>query len=388
MAVLGIGGRFVLKRKAPDPCIIFTDRLLGRDPLLIDDASNQILDICNGYITGDRVHAVGLPIDVEGIPIKPNGWAMYQGSAWYVGPNRQHIENESDQFYRDTEEYPLGQAGDSGRFYASAGDEVEPGLPVPEDPENEYFIHVNGVGYVSFYTSRCDALKGCPENRINLWKVGLPMVLGPYGSATYNNAIAECLPEWGDYRYSQVQEGAYQICYDVPTFELPEAGKGDYENADVIPRGSATKGYIWEVMCGIREWTLNLSAPEVDTTAVSEKFGEAVKSLVSGGGSLEFFIDKTCHPEGINNPLLLMELLLMTDKNSQATAEFWMLTDNNKCDDPCKPAGSLFYEADILVTQNSVNLRPTDLVAGVANFVTTGEIRLLQEPYERPLVER
>ena len=38
--------------------------------------------------------------------------------------------------------------------------------------------------------------------------------------------------------------------------------------------------------------------------------------------------------------------------------------------------GALWYETDILVTRNAVNLRPTDLVAGTANFVTTGEIRL------------
>ena len=37
--------------------------------------------------------------------------------------------------------------------------------------------------------------------------------------------------------------------------------------------------------------------------------------------------------------------------------------------------------ANILITQTSVNVRPTELVVGTANFVTTGEIKLLQEPY-------
>jgi hypothetical protein len=37
----------------------------------------------------------------------------------------------------------------------------------------------------------------------------------------------------------------------------------------------------------------------------------------------------------------------------------------------------LYYEADILVTQTAVNLRPTEMVAGTAQFVTTGEIRLV-----------
>ena len=39
-------------------------------------------------------------------------------------------------------------------------------------------------------------------------------------------------------------------------------------------------------------------------------------------------------------------------------------------------AGDLYYEADILVTQTAVNVRPTELVVGTADFVTTGEIAL------------
>ena len=49
-----------------------------------------------------------------------------------------------------------------------------------------------------------------------------------------------------------------------------------------------------QALCGIREYSLTLDAPSIDTTIVGEKFGEAVKSLVSGGGSFEFFIDRNC----------------------------------------------------------------------------------------------
>jgi hypothetical protein len=76
-----------------------------------------------------------------------------------------------------------------------------------------------------------------------------------------------------------------------------------------------------------------------------------------------------------------MELLMMTDQNAEAQAEFWMMTGTD-CETPrCKMGGSLYYESHILITQTSVNLRPTELVVGTANFVTTGEIKLLQEPY-------
>ena len=38
--------------------------------------------------------------------------------------------------------------------------------------------------------------------------------------------------------------------------------------------------------------------------------------------------------------------------------------------------GDLYYEADILVTQTAVNVRPEALVVGQCEFVTTGEIAL------------
>ena len=73
-----------------------------------------------------------------------------------------------------------------------------------------------------------------------------------------------------------------------------------------------------------------------------------------------------------------MKLLLMTEKGCQASAQFWMI-DRPGCGSDCGVLrGDLYYEADILVTQSAVNLRPTEMVAGTASFVTTGEIRLIE----------
>ena len=384
MAVLGSGGRLVLKRKAPDPCLIASYELLN-------EADNLLLDICEEYLSGDRVQGVGLPVYVDKVPIKPNGWAMYYGSRYYLGPNRWHIGEETGKFYKNGgQEFPNGQAGDAAGFYAQEGDEfgAEPQV-VPEDPEAGYFIHVDGMGYASFYRTRCAALRGCAGDRVDLAPVAGPIIIGPYGSATYNNAVAECMPDWGDYRTSDIaDEGTgISLCQKAPAFEPPAAGAADYANADIQERGTATKGFIWEVVCGVREWSLDLEAAAVDTTGVSEKFGESIKSLVNGGGNVEFFIDRECYPEGVTNGIPILELLLMTNQGAKASAEFWIMTGTD-CETPdtCRGRidGALFYEADILITQTSINLRPTDMVAGVANFVTTGEIRLLQEPYRQP----
>ena len=379
MPVLGSGGRLILKREAPDPILYSAQELL-------DPASNQILDIEDGYLSGDRVQGVGLPIYVDGWPIKPEGWAMYGGSRWYLGPNRSHCQTEEAAYYKGSGmDFPDGDFGDDAGFYAQAGDNIPGGGVIPQDPEDDYYIHVSGLDHVSFYATRCGALRGCADDRVDLAPVGGPIVIGPYGSATYNNAVAECLLAYGDYSQSDFsdEDTGLSVCRNAPDFEAPFAGSDDYANADIQDR-APSKGYIWEVVCGVREWSLNMDAPSVDTTGVSEKFGEAVKSVVNGGGSLEFFIDRECHPEGKTNGIPILELLMMTNKGSKASAEFWIMTGSD-CDTPANCSGridgSLFYEADVLVTQTSINLRPTEMVVGVANFVTTGEIRLLQEPY-------
>jgi hypothetical protein len=78
---------------------------------------------------------------------------------------------------------------------------------------------------------------------------------------------------------------------------------------------------------------------------------------------------------------VLMQLLMMTEKGCEASAEFWLMTGNAPCDSLCgRIDGGLYYACDILVTDTAVNLRPKDLVAGTASFVSTGEIKLLVAP--------
>jgi len=68
----------------------------------------------------------------------------------------------------------------------------------------------------------------------------------------------------------------------------------------------------------------------------------------------------------------------MTEKGCQASAQFWIMSGTDTCSANCdRIDGGLYYETEILITNTAVNLRPTDIVAGTASFVTTGEIKLL-----------
>jgi hypothetical protein len=120
---------------------------------------------------------------------------------------------------------------------------------------------------------------------------------------------------------------------------------------------------------------LELSAPNVETTALGEKFGESVKSLVTGGGSLDFLIERRTEL-GESDATNLLQLLMLTEKGCKAEAQFWMINDRAGQNCAGLAPGDLFYEAEVLITQTAVNTRPTELIAGTASFATTGRIAL------------
>ena len=381
MAVLGANGKLLLKREAPEPCLV--------NPDSVDPDGDFILSLCDGYWTGDHISSDCLPVSDGKFPPGPSGYATYYGSRFFLGPNRDQITGNDDAFYKtDLEDYPDGQYGEDAQFYCRVGD-VSDGEEIFDCRPGDYWIHIDPLGYVSFYNNRCDALAGCKNNRLNLSATSEPFSIVPFGSLEYQNAVWQCFYRFGEYIFADAQDTVtlISICEDPPLYEIPIANPNtevySYDNANILPRGeNQGKGApFWQILCEIREWTLELSAPAVDTTSVAEKFGNAVKSLVTGGGSTEFFIDRLCFDDTQDNGLMLMKLLLMTEKGCKASAQFYMIDRGDGCGVDCDLIrGSLYYEADILITQTAVNLRPTEMVAGTATFVTTGDIRLLEAP--------
>jgi len=392
MAVLGSGGRLELRREAPSPCIIYPDD--------INQGSDSFDLHCEGYWSGDRVTISGpdgLPIFIDGVPQRWDGVASYRQDVLFVAANRDDIADEADVFYkRGTEDYFNGEAtmqNDDSLFYYQGEDAND-----TQTDNLDGYLCVDPLGRAHLYETRCQGLACCDDNAIlDFTENGQILdfdffVVNHFGSAEYQNAVTACFGEIGEYIYNDVTEDAgtndpdnllNSICTNPPEYIQPIAGTDEFSNADVQPRGQVdtTPHPLWTILCEIREWSLELDAPSVDTTGVGEKFGEAVKSLVTGGGSADFFIDRTCFEEDYqDNGIYLMQMLLMTQMDGcKAHAKFFMIDQGNTCSSAhCgELGGSLWYETDILVTRNAVNLRPTDLVAGTANFVTTGEIKLL-----------
>jgi len=151
----------------------------------------------------------------------------------------------------------------------------------------------------------------------------------------------------------------------------------DFNSLSLAPYGSSDQ-WLWTVQGQMSEWSLNLTAQEVDTTSIGDRFGDAVKSIVTGGGSIDFIVDRRIayDQQGaeMTDSTALMRLLLMTEKGCKADAEFWMIEDQV---DRCKLLpGDLYYETQLLITSVAINTRATEFIAGSLNFVTVGEIKL------------
>lgn len=385
MPVLGSGGRVIFKRPQPTGCELQPEDFLRN--------CNAFISNCPGLWSGDLICADGLPLIINGFPILVETYATYFGSELFLGPNRDHITSKDDLFYKtDLESFPDDQFGDDADFYARNGVGG-----IPEDPgEVCFFVSIDALGRIRFFEDRCRAIAGCPDNAVKLapFPIQNPIMIMPPGMTEYQNARWECLFDEcftgvGSYLFSDVQDEqtSVSICASAPEYDFPVAAADEYGNADVLPRGNG--GFIVpQALCNVREFTLNLDAPAIDTTLVGEKFGENIKSLVNGGGSFEFFIDRTCMDEDKEEASwLLLNLLMLTEGGASGnpieTEAWFYLYDNGTCNDSsCFPplGGSLYYKANILITQTAINVRPTEVIAGTAEFVTTGEVKLLQAP--------
>jgi hypothetical protein len=195
----------------------------------------------------------------------------------------------------------------------------------------------------------------------------------------------------------------------------------------------------WKLQMCLQSWSLNLNASEIDTTGLGDQFFDGVKSLVQGGGTFDFLIEREARDtrttaiisrseyanayvfydvpttETYNEASIvggsagataydnanvtpapaeftydtkqlttvgtsnLLRLLLNTNEQAEADAEFWMIDgdqqDRTSYTGSLLP-GDLYYRAQIMLTSSAVSVRATDIITGSANFITVREVQL------------
>lgn len=355
MAILGVNGEMRLRREAPDPIVIPSSSLNAEiNAFALSDQT---------FWSGDEVYLyspTGIPIAIDAVP---GGVATYFGSKWELGTNRAHITSYEDEFYQDD---------DGVDFYLK-------GNPINSA---SFFVYRDLLDRLSLYTTRAAALNGGTADRVDLFRLDFgAIVLYAAGTAEYDNAIVECVTGFGDYDFSDIRDEVTlaSICDFPPDYLQPVAGSGEYDNAEISPRRWVS-GFPWFIICNLREWTIELDGANIDSTAVGQKFGENVKSIITGGGSLDFIVQRL-GSDTTYDPTVLMKLLFLTEKGAQANAQFYMGSRADR-DNACSTdglqvlPGDLYYECDILLTNIAINTRVDEIIAGTAQFVTTGPIQL------------
>jgi hypothetical protein len=130
-----------------------------------------------------------------------------------------------------------------------------------------------------------------------------------------------------------------------------------------------------QYVADILEWKLDLDAAAIDVTPIGVRFGENIKDLVTGAGSLRFQIERT-NDDAVMNAIDTFNLLLLTQAGAKVSAQFWLLQDRPVIGCSELLPGSIYYECDILFVASSVTVTPDALIEGGVNFATTEEINL------------
>ena len=372
MAILGTDGALRLRREPP-PAQVFT-------PDSISTAANGFRTERDDFWTGDEVRLsspFGIPISEDAVP---GGTGFYAGGKWATGPNRAHVSGDDDLFWLASDEEAPGPPdgdpalGDAAWFYAN-GDPITSGT---------FFVYVDQLGRITLYNTRREAFYGDKRNRVPLFVLDFRfLTISPTGTEDYDNAVAECTDRLSSYLPADAVNGQtlQSICDFAPTYDQPVAGTDDYQNADIQPRNRIGTQFPWEFICEMKEWSLETDGAAVDTTCLGSRWGENIKSLVTGGGQISFMVDRLYENDQSRDPTALMRLALLAQKGSKADAEFFLIANRpSEGAKAPKLPGDLFYEASLLITNVAIQMRPGELVIGTARFVTTGPIQLREGP--------
>tara|TARA_E500000318_G_scaffold84929_2_gene80799 strand:- start:3016 stop:4137 length:1122 start_codon:yes stop_codon:yes gene_type:complete len=369
MAVLGSGGVLELSRETPQPLALAIARFNAT-------ASPPSISLANqGYWTGDRVviaSSDGLPFDVneDGYADCPDGHAIYRGSQWLTGPARAFYtgaDTDSSDFYHYGYSL-LTQDGDA--IVTQSGDTLLfPGLAGGEDWYNQSattglastfdaYIYRDELDRITFFPTENAAYTAEASDRIEMKKVNFGnFVIAAYSANAGYTAAMNSVASSVDALTLINSEQSLEQTITMPAL------------FDTLCETDRT----WVLQCGLQEWALSIDAANLDTTAIGDTFGENVKALVRGAGTLQFIVD---HRDQANelDAMTLLRLVLLTENQCNTNAKFYLYKNRNEVGTQIN--GSAYYQCDVLLTNTRVNTRATDLIAGTADFVATSEIKL------------
>ena len=313
MAVLGSGGVLDISREIPDAMALTAARLNAGSISLANQA----------YWAGDRIiiaAAGGVPFDVngDGYADCPDGHGFYRGSIWASGPPLEFYagsETDNAPFYRalayndtlitQSSDFLTTQSGDT--FLMSVG----------EENDEEVYSTPATVGLttqIDGYMSR-DVL-----DRIKLWTTE-----GAAHSETGTEKPLIAVKPSNFIIAHYDSDSTYTSAIDtaansIQPLSLPDSEQR-LESVITLPAGFSVvcENRDWKLQCDLEEWVMSIDASNLDTTAIGETFGEHVKSLVRGAGSLQFLAEHSS-VDTEQDGLALLRLVLLTQNQCNTKA--------------------------------------------------------------------
>jgi len=334
MALLGNGGILELSREWPDPMAL-------AETAVIHSTTPSRISLGNtDYWTGDRI-ILNFPGGSPFSTGSASGAGVYFGSIYVLSQARQHVTGPNANYY---------QVDNSVNFYDTG----------TITNETDGYINIDQLGRIRLFNSELAAYNLDTSNEV---------LLSPFANGNFVVARYSSDPSYLAAVASAAQsiEGLAlpnesQLLEDV--IAVPAAITAISEDPD--SRG-------WLIQAELTEWALDVDASNLDMTAIGETFGENVKAVVRGAGSLQFLLDNTLK-DGDETSTTLLRLVLITERVAKASARFYLYKDRT----PATPqiGNTAYYGCDLLLTNSRINVRADELIAGSTDFVVSGEINL------------
>lgn len=368
MAVLGTGGLLEISREVPEAMALSYQRLnIGSTPYTITFASSS-------YWQGDRIILAadgGLPIDLngDGYADCPDGHGIYRGSIWMLGPSKAWYtgaQTDDAPFYNEPSSQLTTQSTNNLITQSSNNLVGRTGLGDLQDFYNT--AATTGLTeQTDGYMSR-DLL-----DRIRLWTTEAAAHTQSGTEKAFLNVKPKNLVV-----ASYLNNASYTAAIDSAIASIADLfinGEVVLSTIVALPSGfnvicaDANRNYNFQVQ--LKQWILSVDAENLDTTAIGQTFGENVKSLVRGAGSIDFMAEHRA-VAGEQDTLALLRLVLLLQNQCNTKARFYLFKNRN--DPSPKINGSVYYECEILLTNTNLNAQVGDLLTGTADFVATSEI--------------
>lgn len=366
MAVLGTFGKIVFNRSAPAPVAV--------DVTALNQDKNIISLTTTGFRSGDLVEVASA-----------NNW-----------PNPNLTDPPLIPTYADTVGNALYyELVDHSTPYSSA---LLGSLTVPY--KNYLYVHVDVLNRLSFYRTRSAALSGANDSTredisqsdfasdtttalelrlVNEWK--LQMCLQGWTLSLNSNEIDTT--GLGD----QFSDGVKSLVRGGGNFDfLIEREAMDSRNTAIISESSYANARCF---VDVDENILLADADIVGTAGSIENYGPNYDDAsldpgvtaydnanITPRSEIMVWTPRLLASVGTSN---LLRLLLNTNEQTEAEAEFWMIDGdaiNRTSYTNTLLPGDLYYKAQVMLTSSAVSVRAAEIITGSASFVTVREVEL------------